>query len=70
MVDSSAPRYLGPLGGYLACNLAACVLLFIARLNMKAHNQRKRSQPGFKEDERDINLDLTDKEDPNFLYKL
>ncbi|KAI9308728.1 major facilitator superfamily domain-containing protein [Cunninghamella echinulata] len=70
MVDSAKPRYLGPLGGYLACNLLACLLLFIARLNMKAHNQKKRSRPDFKEDERDITLDLTDKEDTNFLYRL
>ncbi|KAI8337143.1 major facilitator superfamily domain-containing protein [Chlamydoabsidia padenii] len=70
MTDSSAPRYLGPLGGYLACNLMACLLLLVARMNMKASNQRKRSQPGFNENERDITLDLTDKQDPNFLYRL
>ncbi|KAI8099338.1 major facilitator superfamily domain-containing protein [Halteromyces radiatus] len=70
MNDNSAPRYLAPLGGYLACNLLACILLFVARLEMKAANQRKRAQPGFKEDDRDITLDLTDKEDPNFIYRL
>lgn len=70
MTDSSAPRYLGPLGGYLACNLMACLLLLVARINMKAANQHKRSQPGFNERERDITLDLTDQQDPNFLYRL
>jgi hypothetical protein len=48
----------------------ACLLLLVARFNMKAANQRKRSQPGFNEHERDITLDLTDQQDPNFLYRL
>ncbi|CAO3580886.1 unnamed protein product [Absidia cylindrospora] len=70
MTDSAAPRYLGPLAGYLVCNLMTCLLLFIARTLMKAENRRKRSQPGFNENERDITLDLTDKQDPNFIYRL
>ncbi|KAI8071066.1 major facilitator superfamily domain-containing protein [Gongronella butleri] len=70
MTDSGAPRYLGALGGYLACNIMASLLLLLARWLMARENKRKRAQPGFREDDRDITRNLTDKEDPNFIYRL
>ncbi|ORX61497.1 MFS general substrate transporter [Hesseltinella vesiculosa] len=70
MTSTSGPRYLGPLGGYLACNICASLLLLTARFLMARDNQRKRSQPGFQQAKRDITSNLTDQEDPNFLYRL
>ncbi|KAI8096837.1 major facilitator superfamily domain-containing protein [Halteromyces radiatus] len=62
------PTYLGGLLGYLASNIVTILLLGYVRWDMAIINKR-RSQNGTSE-KTDPALDLTDKEDVNYVYRL
>ena len=68
MVEHEAPRYLSGVGGYLAGFGVAAIAYFIVRFQAQKVN-RKRIANGATEYV-DLTLDLTDKEDVNFLYRL
>lgn len=68
MVDSQAPTYSGGIIGFCLANALVVVLLLILYVMMKRENNRRLANPP--ETETDVYLDLTDKQDKNFIYKL
>lgn len=68
MVDSQAPTYSGGIIGFCLANALVVVLLIILYVIMKIENNCRLANPP--ETETDVYLDLTDKQDKNFIYKL
>ena len=73
MVEQDAPRYIGGLSGYMVADVIAVVLFLYVRLRVVRENRRRQKlkdegkidpPPANRED-----LDLTDKEDLNFVYR-
>ncbi|KAI9499295.1 major facilitator superfamily domain-containing protein [Zychaea mexicana] len=69
MVAWQAPLYLGGMLAYIASNAICIVLFLIARMSMARLN-RERMARGITSTATGEMQDLTDKEDPNFIYRL
>jgi hypothetical protein len=68
IVESQAPNYIGGMIGYICANAIVVVLLLIARYKMAAINRtRLNTSPDVMTSVED---DLSDLQDPNFLYRL
>ncbi|GAN06036.1 allantoate permease protein [Mucor ambiguus] len=68
MVEHQAPSYWGGIVGFCLANALIVVLLFVLYIMMMRENKRRLAN--LPEEETDIYLDLTDKQDKNFIYKL
>ncbi|KAI9480897.1 MAG: major facilitator superfamily domain-containing protein [Benjaminiella poitrasii] len=68
MVAKQKPLYLGGMIGYIAADAICIILLQISRYVMAKSNKRRLDNPS--SDKVDVNQDLTDKEDPHFIYRL
>lgn len=68
MVDKQKPLYLGGMIGYMAADLIVIVLLQFVRWDMAKENKKRLENPST--ETVDVNEDLTDKENPHFLYRL
>jgi ACS family allantoate permease-like MFS transporter len=68
MVATQAPLYLGGMIGYIAADAICIILLQIARYYMAKENKERLSNPSSMK----VNPeeDLTDCENPNFIYRL
>lgn len=68
MTDDQKPSYLGAMLGYIVANVLVIVLLLIARWKMATINRyRMLRPPGVATNVED---DLSDVQDPNFIYRL
>jgi ACS family allantoate permease-like MFS transporter len=68
MVDWQKPLYLGGMIGYIAADLICILLLQYARWEMAKSNKKRMETPAA--EQVDVNDDLTDKENPHFMYRL
>lgn len=68
MVPSQKPLYLGGMIGYMAADVVCIILLQIARYYMAKSNKERLDNPS--NTKVDVNDDLTDVENPNFIYRL
>ncbi|KAL9546431.1 hypothetical protein MBANPS3_006662 [Mucor bainieri] len=68
MVEQQAPSYWGGIVGFCLANAMIIVLLLVLYIMMMRENKRRLANPP--ENDTDIYLDLTDKQDKNFIYKL
>ncbi|KAG1051219.1 hypothetical protein G6F43_006556 [Rhizopus delemar] len=68
MVEDTKPSYAPAIITYICCNFVTAILVLIARMKMAAVNKKRISNPSAEI----INVedDLTDVQDPNFLYRL
>ncbi|ORY97640.1 major facilitator superfamily domain-containing protein [Syncephalastrum racemosum] len=69
IVPWQAPLYLGGMIAYMVSNAICIVLLEFARYSMLKKNQ-SRMKDGSKADRPAVMTDITDVEDPNFIYRL
>ncbi|OAC98310.1 hypothetical protein MUCCIDRAFT_167940 [Mucor lusitanicus CBS 277.49] len=69
MLESQKPTYIGGLVGYIVANLVSGCLLLIARQSMAKRNSVRFPQ---QQDDEFLGhqIDITDVEDPHFIYKL
>ncbi|KAI9497523.1 major facilitator superfamily domain-containing protein [Zychaea mexicana] len=68
MVDHQAPRYLGGVGGFLGGFFVAfCCLFGVRIISSRVNRERLANKTG---EETDVYLDLTDKQDKNFISRL
>ncbi|KAI9306816.1 major facilitator superfamily domain-containing protein [Cunninghamella echinulata] len=67
MLDKEAPRYLSGMIVFVAGNLTIVLCLLLSIFLMYRVNKQRLANGITKTD---AHLDLTDKEDPNFIYKL
>ncbi|KAI8888428.1 MFS general substrate transporter [Backusella circina FSU 941] len=68
IVESQAPNYIGGMIGYICANALVIILLLIVRRKMAASNKKRLSvMPNLITQVED---DLSDQQDPNFLYRL
>ncbi|KAI9497524.1 major facilitator superfamily domain-containing protein [Zychaea mexicana] len=73
MVEHTAPRYIGGLSGYMAADILAIILFLYVRWSLNRENKRREKlrkegqipPPAANREE----LDLTDKQDMNFVYR-
>lgn len=68
MVPWQKPLYLGGMIGYMAADVICIILLQIARYYMAKSNKERSENPS--SEKVDINDDLTDVENPHFIYRL
>ncbi|GAN07299.1 MFS allantoate transporter protein [Mucor ambiguus] len=68
IVESQKPLYLGGMIGYIAADAICIALLQIARYTMAKSNKQRLENPA--KEKIDPTQDLTDKENPHFLYRL
>ncbi|KAL0094883.1 major facilitator superfamily domain-containing protein [Phycomyces blakesleeanus] len=68
MVSWQAPLYLGGMIGYMCANAVCIGLLLLARYYMMKSNRERLANPS--KDEIDVNDDLTDIQNPNYIYRL
>lgn len=68
MVPSQKPLYLGGMIGYMAADVVCIILLQIARYYMAKTNKQRLDNPSSEKVE--VNDDLTDVENPHFIYRL
>ena len=68
MLERQAPRYTGAMTGFCIGNGVAIVAYFIMRYSMAQQNKERLANPP--SEATDVNLDLTDKQDRNFIYRL
>ncbi|OAD03934.1 hypothetical protein MUCCIDRAFT_110814 [Mucor lusitanicus CBS 277.49] len=68
MVQEQAPTYWGGIVGFCLGNALVIVLLGVLYIMMTRENKRRLANPP--EEATDVYLDLTDKQDKNFIYKL
>ncbi|KAG0162456.1 hypothetical protein DFQ28_004452 [Apophysomyces sp. BC1034] len=67
MVGWQKPLYLGGMIGAIGANTVATILVLITRYLMAKSNRERLANP---KPEVDQNEDLTDRENPNFIYRL
>jgi len=73
MVEKDGPKYIGAMSGYASANFVVVILYLLVRWTLTNDNRRRRKM----KDEGKIGpvpenreeLDLTDKEDLNFVYR-
>lgn len=70
MVSWQAPLYLGGMIAYMVADAICIILLLIARYFMAKSNKARLSSAGTIEASKPNTEDLTDKEDPAFIYRL
>ncbi|CAO0795511.1 unnamed protein product [Mucor circinelloides] len=68
MIEEQAPTYWGGILGFCLANALIIVLLLVLYFMMIRENKRRLAN--LPENETDVYLDLTDKQDKNFIYKL
>jgi hypothetical protein len=68
MVSSQKPLYLGGMIGYMAADAICIILLQIARFYMAKSNKERLENTS--SEKIDVNEDLTDVENPHFIYRL
>ncbi|KAI7906634.1 major facilitator superfamily domain-containing protein [Cokeromyces recurvatus] len=68
MVAEQKPLYLGGMIGYIAADAICIILLQIARYYMDKSNKERIETPS--SDKVHVAEDLTDREDPHFIYRL
>ncbi|OAD08409.1 hypothetical protein MUCCIDRAFT_32172, partial [Mucor lusitanicus CBS 277.49] len=68
IVDSQAPSYYGAMWGYLGCNVTAMLCLLSVRCWLSNLNKSRMDQKS--NTPTDVYLNLTDREDRNFMYNL
>ena len=68
MIPAQAPLYLGGMIGYIAADVLCIILLQTARYYMNKSNKERLANPS--SEKVDINDDLTDVENPHFIYRL
>lgn len=69
MVDWQAPLYLGGMIAYIVADAIVICLLIIARISMARSNSKRLANPVDAGPDK-IQQDITDREDPNFIYRL
>ncbi|KAI7894135.1 major facilitator superfamily domain-containing protein [Mucor mucedo] len=68
MVSSQKPLYLGGMIGYMAADVICIILLQYARYSMAKVNKQRLENPST--EKIDTTKDLTDVENPHFIYRL
>ncbi|RCH83896.1 hypothetical protein CU098_007114, partial [Rhizopus stolonifer] len=68
MSASAGPLYLGGMIGFIVADFLAIVLLQIARYIMLKSNKERLTNPSSQKVDPDV--DLTDRENPHFIYRL
>ncbi|KAI8150315.1 major facilitator superfamily domain-containing protein [Fennellomyces sp. T-0311] len=68
MIENQAPRYTGAMIGFCIGNGVAIVAYLLMRFIMARENKKRLANPP--EEATDVTLDLTDKQDRNFIYRL
>lgn len=69
MVDWQKPLYLGGMIAYIAADAIVIALLIIARILMARSNRKRLANPIAVNPDK-LSQDITDQEDPNFIYRL
>ncbi|KAI8886243.1 MFS general substrate transporter [Backusella circina FSU 941] len=67
MLDSQKPLYIGPMVTFIVCDIIGIILLLISRHIMSKSNKKRFDSPQATVPEEE---DLTDRENPNFIYKI
>ncbi|KAF7722522.1 hypothetical protein EC973_003085 [Apophysomyces ossiformis] len=67
MVSWQKPLYLGGMIGYMAANTVSSILMLFAHYLMAKSNRERLANP---QPPVDPDADLTDRENPNFIYRL
>lgn len=68
MVESTGPRYMPAIITYTCSNFVVVILWLFARRRMAAINKQRITNPS--NEITNVEDDLTDIQDPNFLYRL
>ncbi|KAI8140043.1 major facilitator superfamily domain-containing protein [Fennellomyces sp. T-0311] len=68
MVSTQAPTYIGGMIGYICANVVVVILLLVARWRMSVVNTRRMAKPS--SILTNVEDDLSDVQDTNFLYRL
>lgn len=68
MTDDQKPNYLPAMLGYIIANSIVIVLLLIVRWKMAAVNRQRILRPSGTVT--NVEDDLSDVQDPNFIYRL
>lgn len=68
MLEHQKPRYLGAITGFCVGNGVAICCFLVLRWMMVTENRKRLADPP--SEPTDAHLDLTDKEDKNFIYRL
>jgi hypothetical protein len=68
MVPSQKPLYLGGMIGYMAADALCIILLQYARYTMAKSNKERLENPS--DQKVDPTEDMTDRENPHFIYRL
>ncbi|KAI8148207.1 hypothetical protein BJV82DRAFT_663590 [Fennellomyces sp. T-0311] len=68
MLEREVPRYTGAMTGFCIGNGIAIVAYFLMRYIMARENRDRLANPP--SEPTDVTLDLTDKQDGNFIYRL
>lgn len=68
IVESQAPSYYGGMIGYICANVIVVILLFIARHKMAVVNKKRLASNTYVIT--NVEDDLSDVQDPNFIYRL
>jgi hypothetical protein len=68
VVDHEAPAYKSAMWGYFASNVLVIICFVFLRIWLSKVNKNK--APGRTSTPTDVHLNLTDREDPNFVYRL
>ncbi|KAI7878302.1 MFS general substrate transporter [Lichtheimia hyalospora FSU 10163] len=68
MLEHEKPRYLGAITGFCVGNGVAVVCFLLLRILMASENKRRLAN--LPDTPTDAHLDLTDREDKNFIYRL
>jgi uncharacterized membrane protein len=67
MLDSEKPFYIGTMIGFIGCDIVAIILLLISRHIMSKSNRERLANP---KDVTHEEEDRTDRENPNFIYRM
>ncbi|KAI9005507.1 major facilitator superfamily domain-containing protein [Phycomyces nitens] len=68
LVASQAPNYIGGMMGYVGGDILAIILFLFVRWRMVKINKRRLSEPV--SESTNVDEDMTDKQDENFIYRL
>jgi hypothetical protein len=68
LVPTAAPGYSPTMWGYFGSNIFDILCLFLVRMILVRINKKR--EPLRSNEPTDVNLNLTDKEDKNYVYSL